>query len=139
LAVVLFLIPSTVPPPPVTIVSIDWEIQQTTYGNGTSEFTPLWINQSGPIWGFPFRLPAGGSFDDSLVFTDDESMAEPICTVSVAPPLFVVSTSPALPMRAEPQEDSQLTIELSVRTNAGAMVIGTGVLNALGCVVPPTS
>jgi hypothetical protein len=133
LAVALYLIPSVAPPAPVTIESIDWQIQQSTFDNGTPEFTPLWINQSGPVWGFPFHVASGASFNDSLIFADNEPVATRICTVSVTPPLFIVSMSPALPMTAEPAEDSQLTLEISVHASAGALVNGLGVLNALGC------
>jgi len=135
---VLFFIPSaTPPPPPVTVESIDWQIEQTPVVNGTPEFAELWINQSGPIWGFPYHIRAGGSFNDSLVIVNDEPYAVPICSATISPPLLIVSTYPTLPMRATLEEDNLLILTLSVEANAGAVVNETGTINALGCGLPP--
>jgi hypothetical protein len=136
LVIVLFLLPAVAPPPPVTVESIHWRIEQTPASNGTTEFAELWINQSGPLWGFPFQVRAGGTFNDSLVILNDEIYAVPICTASITPPLYIVSTFPALPMVAKQTEDNLLTLTLSVDTGAGAVVNETGEISSLGCGLP---
>ncbi|MGD0257818.1 MAG: hypothetical protein ABSB90_08085 [Thermoplasmata archaeon] len=137
LVVLLFLIPTAAPPPPVTITAIHWEIEQQPPANGTTEFNALWINQSGPLWGFPFQIRAGGTFNDSLVIVNREPFAVPICSAMVAPPLRLVSTTPALPMRAVLEEDNLLTLTLSVQAGAGAVLNESGIIDALGCSLPP--
>ncbi|MCI4373169.1 MAG: hypothetical protein L3K02_05955 [Thermoplasmata archaeon] len=139
LVVILFFIPSAAPPPPVTIESIDWQIAQTPPVNGTPEFAELWINQSGPVWGFPFQIRAGGSFNDSLVIVNDEPRNVYICGASIAPPLYIVSTNPTFPMVATLEEDNLLILTLSVHATAGASVNEAGVINALGCGLPSSS
>jgi hypothetical protein len=136
LTAILFLIPSVSPPPPVRITSIDWQLEQTPPQDGVNEFAELWINQSGPFWGFPFDLPVGGTFNDSLVIVNDESYNVPICTASISPPLYIVSTFPPLPMRADLSEDNLLTLTIGVHANAGATVNATGTISGLGCNLP---
>jgi hypothetical protein len=61
----------------------------------------------------------------------------PVCTVSVEPPLHVVSTYPSLPARMDGGEDNLLQIALFVDASSGATVNGVGVVDALGCSLPP--
>jgi len=140
LAALLFLIPAATPPPPVEVTSIDWQLEQNPPQNGIDEFSVSWINQSGPFWGFPFDLPAGGTFNDTLVIVDDEKVNVPICSASISPPLFIVSTHPAFnassPMRVDASEDNVLTLTLGVRATAGALVSATGIISATGCSLP---
>ena len=136
LTALLFLIPSVTPPPPVQITSIDWQLEQAPAQNGGNEFAELWINQTGPFWGFPFELPVGGTFNDSLVIVNAESYSVPICSASISPPLFIVSTFPPLPMRADASEDNLLTLTIGVHANAGATVDATGTISGLGCSLP---
>jgi hypothetical protein len=140
LATLLFLVPATVPPPPVKIVSIDWQLEQQPAEGGVPEFSELWINQSGPFWGFPFDLPAQGTFNDTVVIVNDEDNAVAICSVSIEPPLYIVSTyppiSPGHPMVAVASEDSLLTLTLGVHADSGAVVNGTGTISGLGCTIP---
>jgi hypothetical protein len=131
LAAVLFLIPAAAPPPPVQITSIDWQIQQVSPPGGGHEFAELWINQSGPYWGFPFHLPAGQSFNDSLVLINEATTDVTICGASISPPLYIVSTYPAFPMVAGHSEDSLLVLTLAVHADPGATVNATGSINAV--------
>jgi len=138
LVIVLFLIPAASPPPPsVTVESIHWQIEQNPPVNGTTEFAELWVNQSGPLWGYPFHVRAGGTFNDSLVIINYELYPVYICSASISPPLYIVSTFPSLPMVAKQVEDNLLTLTLSVDTTAGAVVNESGVIDALGCGTPP--
>jgi len=139
LVVVLYVVPSVAPPPPVTILSIDWNLEQNPPVNGTPEFGTLWINQSGPFWGFPFHLRSGGSFNDSLVIINTEPYPVPICSATISPPLRIVSTYPALPMRAVLQEDNLLILTISADAGAGTVVNATGTIDALGCSLPPVN
>jgi hypothetical protein len=135
LVIALFAIPAAAPPAPVTIHSIDWQIEQNPPVNGTSEFAELWINQSGPIWGYPIDVRAGGTFNDSLVIVNDEYSAVPIYCASISPPLRIVSTFPTLPMVAKEMEDNLLTLTIVVQAGTGAQVSATGVVDTLsaGC------
>jgi hypothetical protein len=136
LTVLLFFLPGAAPPPTITIDSIDWLIEQKPPVNGTSEFAELWINQSGPIWGYPIEIRSGGTFNDSLVIVNDGYVALPICSATVSPPLRIVSTFPPLPMVAREMEDNLLTLTISVGTDVGVPVSANGVINTLGCGLP---
>jgi|HubBroStandDraft_1064217.scaffolds.fasta_scaffold582524_2 hypothetical protein len=136
LVVLLFVIPAAAPPPPVQVYSIDWQLQQQAPQGGVTEFSEQWINQSGPYWGFPFDLPAGGTFNDSLVIINEWNQPVPICSASISPPLYIVSTFPSLltgPMIAPASEDSLLTLTLGVHAGAGAVVSATGTVSGVGC------
>lgn len=134
--VVLFFLPGAAPPPQVTIEAIHWQIEQSPPVNGSTEFSEQWINQSGAIWGFPFDLRPGGTFNDSLVLVNDEAYNVYICGASVTPPLYIVATNPGFPMVAIHQEDNLLILTLSVDAGAGAVLNASGVINALGCGSP---
>lgn len=136
LVIVLFVLPLVAPPSPVTIESIHWKIEQTPPVNGSTEFAEQWINQSGPTWGFPFQIRAGGSFNDSLVIVNTEPYDVYLCSASIAPPLYIVNTSPALPMVAVPEEDNLLVLTLSVGAGAGSVVNVSGGINAVECGLP---
>jgi hypothetical protein len=130
LAALLFLIPAAVPPPPVQITSIEWQIQQVPPAGGGQEFAELWINQSGPFWGFPFNVSAGHNFNDSLVLINEQDTDATICGASISPPLYIVSTFPAFPMVAGHSEDSLLVLTLAVHANSGSKVSATGSIDA---------
>jgi hypothetical protein len=140
LAVVLFLVPAVAPPPDVTIAKFDWTVVQGTWTlNNQSEpwFVQQYFNQSGQLWGYPFEAPAQATFNVSLVLVVYAPFDVPLCNVSVNPPLKVVSTFPSLPARMAGGEDNLLQIALFVDASAGATVNGLGVVDALGCNLPP--
>jgi hypothetical protein len=136
-AAVVYVAPRASAPPPVTIESIDWQLQQNAPENGLPEFDVAWINQSGSVWGFPFQVRAGGTFNDSLVILVGVPSDVPICTATVSSPLVVVATSPALPMRAAAEEDNLLVLTLSVEAGAGVHLNATGTITGYGCSLPP--
>jgi hypothetical protein len=136
LALFLFVFrPAAVgPPAPVTLWSIHWSIQQLAPENGTPEFAERWINQSGPYYGFPFQVRAGGTFNDSLVLVNDWLTSESICSATAAPPLQIVTSFPTLPMVAKASEDNLLTLTIEVTAAAGSFVNATGVVSGTaGC------
>jgi hypothetical protein len=140
LAVILFLVPAVAPPPDVTIQQFDWTIVQGTWvldNHTKSWFVEQYINQSGELWGYPFEVPAHGTFNVSLVLVVYAPFDVPLCNVTVNPPLQVVSTYPTLPARMDGGEDNLLQIALSVDASSGATVSGLGVVDALGCNLPP--
>jgi hypothetical protein len=134
--VVLFLLPASVPPQPVTIESIDWQIEQTPPSNGTPEFSELWINQSGPTWGYPLDVRAGGTFNDSLVIVNDELYDVFLCSASISPPLRIVTSFPPLPMVAIRAEDNLLTLTIAVDADPGTAVNESGAIDAVDCGTP---
>ena len=140
LAVVLFLVPAVAPPPNVTIQQFDWTIVQGTWtlNNQTKPWlVEQTINQTGQLWGYPYDTPSHSTFNVSLVLVVYAPFDVPLCNVSVDPPLTVVSTYPSLPARMEGGEDNLIQIALFVGAASGASVSGLGVLDALGCSLPP--
>ena len=140
LAVVLFLVPAVAPPPDVTIEQFNWTIVQGTWtlDNQTKPwFVEQYINQSGQLWGYPFDIPARSAFNVSLVLVVYAPFDLPLCNVTVDPPFKVVSTYPSLPARMDGGEDNLLQIALYVDASSGATVSGFGVIDALGCNLPP--
>lgn len=140
LAVVLFVLPSGAPAPPVTVEQFDWTIEQGSWmdGNHTEPwFAEQYVNQSGQLWGYPLQVPAHGTFNATFVLIVTASFNVPLCNVTVNPPFQVVSTFPHLPAPMERGEDNPVWIDLFVGAAAGATVSGVGVLDALGCTSPP--
>jgi len=139
-AVVLYLIPVVAPPPKVTVDHLDWTIAQGTwkFNNKTEPwFVEQYINQSGPASGYPFQVGSGKTFNTSLVLVEFDPSPVAVCTITVAPPLEVVSTFPALPAPMEGGEDNLLQITILVDAPAGAVINGVGEINSVGCAVPP--
>ncbi|MCI4365142.1 MAG: hypothetical protein L3K10_03655 [Thermoplasmata archaeon] len=128
--VVLFVVPSAAPPPTMTVEGVDWQIVQPPPTNGTNEFAALWINQTGPVWGFPIHIRPGGAFNDSLIINSNSPEDLPICRATITPPFFIVSTTPTLPMLTTHYEDNLLTLTISVHVGAGATVLGSGTIYA---------
>jgi len=141
LAVILFIVPAVAPPPNVTIEQFDWTIVQNTWTlNNQTEpwFVEQYINQSGQLWGYPFEVSAHSTFNVSLVLVVYAPFDVPLCNVTVNPPLKVVSTYPTLPARMQGGEDNLLQVALNVDAPSGDTVSGFGVVDALGCTLPPS-
>jgi hypothetical protein len=135
LGIVLFAVPAAHPstPAPVTIDSISWTVEMGNFSDGTPWFIEKYINQSGALYGFPFQVAAGHTFNDSLVLVNAGTMEVPLCSVSTSPPLYVVATNPVLPAPMEQGEDNLLVLTIYVTADSGATVSATGIVDALGC------
>lgn len=140
LAVVLYVFPSGGSPPPVTVEQFDWTVLQGTWMDGNHSepwFAEQYFNESGELWGYPFQVPARGTFNISFILIVRASFNVPLCNVTVDPPFQVVSTFPRLPALMERGEDNLFVVDLFVSAAAGATVNGVGFLDALGCISPP--
>jgi hypothetical protein len=138
LVVVLYLLPSLAAPTTVTIERFNWTIVQGTwtFNNQTEPwFVEQYINQSAAD-GYPFQVSPHGTFNVSLVLVEYDPKSVPICTISVAPPLEVLSTFPTLPAAMQGGEDNLIQINILVTASAGTVVDGAGIVNATGCANP---
>jgi len=86
------------PPAPatVTIVGVDWTIEEGTTSLGYGWFGPNEINLT-ETDGLPFEVASGGAFVLVLALSNLDSVNHTIHSATAVPPFNVTGTNPALP------------------------------------------
>jgi hypothetical protein len=86
------------PPAPatVTIVGVDWTIEEGTTSLGYGWFGPNEINLT-ETDGLPFDVASAGSFVLVLALSNLDSVNHTIHSTTAVPPFHVTGTTPALP------------------------------------------
>ncbi len=87
-------------PPPavatVTIVGVDWTIEEGTTSLGYGWFGPNEVNLS-ETDGLPFEVASGGTFVLVMALSNLDSVNHTIRSATAVPPFNVTGTTPALP------------------------------------------
>jgi hypothetical protein len=126
-------------PPPVVIEGISWHFLQGNDSDGSSWndgpnypwFGPG-FNLSGPVYQFPFNVPSGGDWNQTLILVNTDINDRTIYSVTLSPSSRLVGSYPPLPAVFEAGEDTDWIMTLQVTAAPGSILWLNGTIDCLG-------
>jgi hypothetical protein len=120
----VLVLPSTSPPSPVTINSVQFNIVQGTNASGNPWFGHSPVIYSGTYNGTPFSVSPKATFNETLSLDNYDSAPHTIYSVSAFDPFTFVSSHPVLPAEVPADEDSApLTMTFQAPSASGTYVL----------------
>ena len=128
----VLVLPGAPAPAPVSVTSAQFTLLQGTNASGNGWFGPSAFSYSGVVNGYPVNVAPGGTFSISVTWTNYDSSAHTIYSISVAAPFTFVRSSPSLPATLYGLEDDAfMQIYVSAPNSAGLSLSVYVTVNAL--------